>query len=64
MEQLYAAANTAARIYAVSWRRGNIIRAQEYLRNKSISRRPKDFYLDEIDREVDFILFEDNFDAA
>jgi hypothetical protein len=64
MEQIYAAANAALRIYAASWRRGNIVRAQNRLREKTLSRRLKEFYIDDIDREVDFILFEDKFDAA
>ena len=64
MEQLYAAANTASRIYATSWRRGNIARCQSRLREKTLTQRLRSFYLGEIDREVDFILFEDKFDAA
>jgi hypothetical protein len=64
MEQLYAAADTASRIYAASWRCGNIARCQSRLREKTLTQRLRNFYLDEIDREVDFILFKDNFDAA
>jgi hypothetical protein len=64
MEQLYVAASTASRIYATSWRRGNIVRAQNHLREKTLSRRLREFYIDEIDREVDFLLSEDKFDAA
>jgi hypothetical protein len=52
MEQLYAAASAASRFYAASWRRGNIIWAQNRLREKSLSRRLTEFYLDDIDREV------------
>jgi hypothetical protein len=64
MEQLYAAANIASRFYAASWRRGNITRCQSRLREKTLTKRLKNFYLDEIDREIDFILFKDQFDAA
>lgn len=58
MEQLFSAAHAASRMYAQSWRRGNILRCHKQLREKRLTRRLTDFYLDEIDREVDFIIFE------
>jgi hypothetical protein len=64
MEQLFSAAHAASRMYAQSWRRGNIVRAQNQLRKHQISKRLSEFYLDEIEREVDFIIFEKDFDAA
>lgn len=64
MEQLFSAAHAASRMYAQSWRRGNIIRCQRKLRELRLTRRLTDFYLDEIDREVDFIIFEKDVDAA
>jgi hypothetical protein len=64
MELLFAAADAASRSYAASWRRGNIIRAQTRLRENRQSRRLINFYLDDIDREVDFILLENTLDAA
>jgi hypothetical protein len=64
MEQLFSAAHAASRMYASSWRRGNIVRAQNQLRKNLQSKRLVDFYLDEIEREVDFIIFEKDFDAA
>jgi hypothetical protein len=64
MELLFAAADAASRYYAASWRRGNIIRAQTRLRENRQSRRLINFYLDDIDREVDFILLENTLDAA
>ena len=64
MEQLFIAAHAASRSYSQSWRRGNIIRAQNQLREKTLTKRLINFYLDEIEREIDFIIFEKDFDAA
>ncbi|WP_439357834.1 hypothetical protein [Bradyrhizobium sp. DASA03007] len=58
MEQLFSAAHAASRMYAQSWRRGNIVRAQNQLRKDKLSKRLVNFYLDDIDREIDFIIFE------
>jgi len=58
MGEIYAAANTASRIYNASFRRGNIVRATNMLRNRALSRRLIDFYLDEIDREINHMLSE------
>ena len=59
MEQLYALASAASRIYAQSWRRGNIVRAQNKLRQKNLSRRLINFYLDEIELEIGHLLSEE-----
>ncbi|WP_316196604.1 hypothetical protein [Bradyrhizobium sp. SZCCHNS3053] len=64
MERLFAAAHAAARLYGASWRRGNIIRAQRKLQEQRLSRRLRNFYFDEIDREIDFIIFESAVDVA
>lgn len=64
MEQLFSAAHAASRAYAQSWRRGNIVRAQNRLREKALTKRLANFYLDEIEHEIDFIIFEKDFDAA
>jgi hypothetical protein len=58
MDQLYSAAHAASQMYSQSWRRGNIVRCHTNLRKVGSSRRLVNFYLDEIDREVDFIIFE------
>lgn len=64
MEQLFSAAHAASRMYSQSWRRGNIIRCHTNLRKVNGSKRLVNFYLDEIDREVDFIIFEKDLDVA
>jgi hypothetical protein len=56
MERLYALANAASRIYAQSWRRGNIVRAQTRLRDRNLSRRLVNFYLDDIEFEIGHML--------
>ncbi|WP_029083428.1 hypothetical protein [Bradyrhizobium sp. th.b2] len=58
MEQLFSAAHAASRMYSQSWRRGNIVRCQSRLRQTRLTKRLIDFYLDEIEREIDFIIFE------
>ncbi|MDB5603470.1 MAG: hypothetical protein JWP25_370 [Bradyrhizobium sp.] len=60
MEKLFAVANVASRIYALSWRRGNIIRAQNRLREPTLSRRLINFYLDEIELEINHMLSENS----
>ncbi|ARQ95379.1 hypothetical protein [Bradyrhizobium phage BDU-MI-1] len=57
---IYAAASAALRVYHRSFRRGNIIRAQGMLRNRTLSKRLVNFYLEDIDREIDFMLDVDN----
>ncbi|WP_091977180.1 hypothetical protein [Bradyrhizobium ottawaense] len=64
MEKIYAAANAASRIYSASWRRGNIIRAQTRLKDRSLTRRLVDFYLDSLETEVSYLLTESQRDAA
>jgi hypothetical protein len=64
MEKIYAAAHAASRIYSASWRRGNIVRAQTRLKDRSLSRRLFDFYLDSIESEVNHLLRENQNDAA
>jgi len=58
VETIYAAAQVAARTYSASWRRGNIIRAQVRLRNPTLTRRLREFYLDSIDEEVRHMMKE------
>ncbi len=53
---VYAAANEASRAYNKSMRRAHILRAYPHLRNRNLSRRLVEFYLDDIDREIDHIL--------
>lgn len=55
---VYAAANAAVRIYNSSFRRGNILRAQMKLKQRTLTKRLVDFYLDDIDREVNLMFWE------
>lgn len=52
MEQLHAIAAEASKLYEASFRRSNIVRAQNRLRDRGLSRTLIDFYLDEIELEV------------
>ena len=56
--EIHAAAHEALRIYSRSFRRGNILRARNQLRNRTLSKRLINFYLDEIDLEIDRMLSE------
>lgn len=55
---IYAAAHAALRAYNKSFRRGHILRAYPHLRNRNLSRRLVEYYLADIDREIDHILGE------
>lgn len=55
---IYSAANSALRAYNKSHRRGHILRAYPHLRNRNLSRRLVEYYLADIDREIDHILRE------
>lgn len=59
MDQILTAAEAASQLYVLSWRRGNIVRAQKRLRERSTTKALVNFYLDEIEREINFMLFKD-----
>ncbi|MGJ4953062.1 hypothetical protein [Bradyrhizobium sp. HKCCYLS20291] len=57
MEQLYAAAHAASRLYAQSWPQEHIAMCRRQLK-RSLGPRLRRFYQDEIERNIDLILME------